>query len=128
MRNPPKRPRPALAVEPLEARELPSTTPAQLALPAQETFDKTAVGALPAGWSQWSSEAAFAASPGTGASGSSGLATAGDRGQAARTWASASQPADVRASADVFANSLVPAQVFVRGRNLDTTRPTYYAV
>jgi hypothetical protein len=128
MRNPPKRPRPALAVEPLEARELPSTTPAQLALPAQETFDKTAVGALPAGWSQWSSEAAFAVSPGSGTSRSSGLATTGDSGQAARTWATASQPADVRASADIFANSLVPAQVFVRGRNLDTTRPTYYAV
>jgi hypothetical protein len=113
-------------VERLEARELPSASPALV--PAQEKFDTTAVGALPAGWSQWSSEDAFAVSSGAGASRSAGLASTGDSSQSARTWAGASQPADVRASADVLVNSLAPAQVFVRGSKLDTTAPTYYAV
>ncbi|HEV2948843.1 MAG TPA: Ig-like domain-containing protein, partial [Gemmataceae bacterium] len=38
------------------------------------------------------------------------------------------EPADVVASADVFVNSLVPAQVLVRGKFLDTATPTYYAL
>jgi hypothetical protein len=127
MRNPAKRLRPALTVETLERRDLLSAAPGQVTLLAQEPFDKTAAGALPSGWSQWSSQAAFTVSSGTGASGSSGLVSSGDSGQAARAWVT-SKPADVRASADVFVNSLVPSQVFVRGSNLDTTRPTYYSV
>jgi hypothetical protein len=127
MPNPLQRPRPPLAVEPLEARELPSVAPAPVVL-AQENFDRTAVGALPANWSQWSSQDGFAVSPTAGAAKSSGLAATGDSGQTARTWATASQPANVRASADVLVNSLVPAQVFVRGGNLGTAKPTYYAV
>src|SRR5262249_19644093 len=35
---------------------------------------------------------------------------------------------DIQVQADVYVNSLAPVQIFARGRDLDTTSPTYYAV
>ena len=46
----------------------------------------------------------------------------------ARTWLAMIEPADIQASAAVFINSLIPAEVIVRGKWLDTTTPSYYAV
>jgi hypothetical protein len=46
----------------------------------------------------------------------------------ARAWADVDFPADVQASAAVYLDTLVPAQLFVRGSNLNTAAPTYYAV
>ena len=128
MRTPAQRRRAALAVETLETRVLLSTAPAPAGVVWQQRFDHTAVGALPAGWSQWGSRGAFAASAATGTDETPGLEASGDQGQAARAWVGATQPADVRATADVCVNSAVPGQVFVRGSNLDTTAPTYYAL
>jgi hypothetical protein len=47
---------------------------------------------------------------------------------AARAWLGTPQEADVTASAALYAASLVPAQVLVRGSGLDTSTPSYYAV
>src|SRR5438045_9741988 len=94
-----------LAVERLETRDVPA-----------------AAAALPAGWSQWSSSgaASFAGSAGD-------VASTGTSATTARTWLTGSQSTDVQASAAVHTDSLIPAAVFVRGQNLDTARPTYYA-
>jgi hypothetical protein len=128
MRNLPRRPRTALAVETLEKRELPSGSPPTPAALWQQNFDQTATGTLPGGWTQWSSQGAFGVAAAHGEQGSAGLNAAGDKSQVARTWAPGSQPADVSASVNLFVNSLIPAQVLVRGSNLDTSSPTYYAV
>ena len=97
----------------------------------QQSFDTTAAGAKPAGWSGWSSDAgsAFAAgtlralSPANGFTSNSSSSTS-----AARAWANSDLAADVNASAAVYLDSLVPAQIFVRGSNLTSATPTYYAV
>jgi hypothetical protein len=96
-----------------------------------ESFDSTAVGSMPAGWSQWSSTGGnvFAVSSTLAYSAPNGLAmTASLSSTSARAWLTAQQPADVQVGADVFLNSLIPAQVFARGSNLNSTSPTYYAL
>ena len=97
--------------------------------PLQESFDSTPPGSLPAGWSQWSSGAAsFAVSTAQPESGPAGLASSGASNVTARGWLATSQPADVQASADVFVNALTGTQVLVRGSNLSSDSPTYYAL
>src|SRR5205085_8464610 len=49
-------------------------------------------------------------------------------GTAARAWVAAGFQADVEATAAVYLNSITPAQLFVRGRDLISAAPTYYAV
>jgi hypothetical protein len=95
-----------------------------------EQFDATAAGALPAGWAQWSSagDAPFAASAARAVSVPNGLAaTAAVSSTAARAWPAAFAGADVQASADVYLNSLIPAQVLARGTGLNGPTPSYYA-
>ncbi|HJT78408.1 MAG TPA: Ig-like domain-containing protein, partial [Gemmataceae bacterium] len=116
-----------LAVEALEARELLSAAPLPATPLAQESFDRTATGALPSGWAQYSSQGDFAVGAGGNAR-SAGLSTAGSGSLAARAWVSAAQPADVQANVQIFANNASPAQLVVRGSNLDTAAPTYYAL
>ncbi len=114
-----------LRPEALEAREAPTVTPW-----AAEPFDKPA-GALPAGWSQWSStgDTAFAVSPARPLHGAGALAlTANLSTLAARSWLGAAVPADAQVSAAVYVDTLIPAQILARGRSLDTARPTYYAL
>src|SRR5262249_48106328 len=48
-------------------------------------------------------------------------------GLSARAWLDLPMPADAQVSASVYLDSLIPAQLFVRGSNLDTATPTYYA-
>jgi hypothetical protein len=96
-----------------------------------ESFDGTAAGALPAGWSQWSStgQAAFAVTTAQAVSAPNGLAmTAASSSLAARAWVAAPQPADVQVSASVRLDSLIPAQVLARGSNLNGAAPSYYAL
>src|SRR5947207_3220275 len=114
----------ALAVECLEARELLAVAVPPPTL-AQESFDTTHHGALPTSWDQWSSKGAFAATP--AADGGVEMTSTAATGQAARAWFNTAGPADVQASAGVFLDSLVPAQVLVRGSNLNTATPTFYA-
>jgi hypothetical protein len=115
-----------LHVRPLEPRLAPSASPLGL-----ETFDTTATGSLPSGWSQWSSDGStpFAVSSAHPFSGPNGLAMAtGYSRLAARSWVNAAAPADVQVSADVFLDTLIPAQVFARGSGLATATPTHYAL
>ena len=116
---------PSLGLEMLEARLVPSGVPL-----LQQSFDGTPIGALPSGWSQWSSNgsAAFAVSSAQPLSGPNGLASSAASNVSARAWAATAEPADVQATADVFVNDLTPAQVLARGSNLNTTTPTYYAL
>jgi hypothetical protein len=97
----------------------------------EESFDSTPVGRLPTGWDQWSTTGSsiFGVSssrPLTGSHNlSSSVPTSGVKG---RAWVGLIEPADVQASADVFVDSLIPAQVLVRGKFLDTPTPSYYSV
>jgi hypothetical protein len=93
-----------------------------------QSFDTTAVGAVPTGWQTWSSgNGNFATSTGLAESGANGFASTGGSNTSSRAWSTTSLPADVDASAAVYLNSLIPAQVFIRGSNLNTATPTYYA-
>jgi hypothetical protein len=116
-------------VEALESRETPSVSPlAANNTVYRETFDNTPVGALPTGWSQWSTGGRFGASTLHAVSGKHGLTANDGADQQARAWINAVLPADVQASADVYIDNLIPAVVFVRGSNLGSNNPTCYAV
>jgi hypothetical protein len=96
-----------------------------------EHFDSTAVGALPAGWTQSSSagDKPFAVAAGSAVSTPNVLAmTATLSNTAARAWPTGYSGTDLQVGADVFVNSIIPAQVFARGTNLTGTTPSYYAV
>jgi hypothetical protein len=96
-----------------------------------ESFDTTALGSLPAGWKQASSDgsAAFRVTTGTALSPANGLSVvASTSNLSARAWLAAAEPADLRVGAAVYASSLIPAQLVARGANLDTAAPTYYAL
>src|SRR5262249_47547033 len=94
-----------------------------------QTFDRAALHTLPVGWSQWSNEGPFGVSTTQPLStANAGLTIAGPADLVAQTWIDGGLPADLQASVSVFADSLIPAQLFVRGNNLQTARPSYYAV
>ncbi|HZT83568.1 MAG TPA: hypothetical protein VFA26_25280, partial [Gemmataceae bacterium] len=94
----------------------------------RESFDGAQPGTLPAAWGRWTTGGCtFAVAAGKALSAPNGLAAAGGSGAAGRAWVKAPAPADVQAGAAVFLNSLVPAQVFIRGRDLDSATPTLYA-
>jgi hypothetical protein len=100
------------------------------ALDLKESFDKTAPGQLPTGWSRWSNtrDVSFAVSAAKPLSGANGLASSGGSRVAARAWLDKPRPADVQAGAAVLLDTLIPVQVLVRGTHLDTASPSYYAV
>jgi hypothetical protein len=91
-------------------------------LPAPSAFAAQPADSVPVGWSAWGSDgdAGFRT---TG----SALASSGGSTRASRAWLSAELPEDVTATATVLVDSLIPAQVIARGRDLNTSRPTYYA-
>jgi hypothetical protein len=94
-----------------------------------ESFDNTAAGSLPSGWSRWTSgSGGFAVSTANPQNGPAGLASFGASADSERAWLATSQPANIQASASVFVNSLVPGQVLVRGSNLNSASPTYYGL
>ena len=94
-----------------------------------ESFDHVPVGSTPPGWRTWTagSPGGFAVTAGRSVSPSRGLTSSGGSSTASRAWASTGLPADVTASVAVYLDSLVPAQLFVRGANLNGPAPTYYA-
>jgi hypothetical protein len=97
---------------------------------ATESFDGWPVATLPSGWAQWSStgNSAFAISSALALSAPNGLAaTASISSLAARAWVTSQQAADSQATAAIFLNTQIPAQVFLRGSNLNTAIPSYYA-
>jgi hypothetical protein len=95
----------------------------------RESFDTTPPGSVPAGWQSWNGGAAggFGVTTPLANSPANGFTSTGGTSTANRAWAGTALPGDVDAAASVFLNSLIPAQVFVRGSNLDGTTPTYYA-
>ena len=112
-------------LEALEAREVPAATPWLV-----ESFQRGPVKGLPAGWSDSASSGAARFQVDT----HSGLGDKGllesDTGSAAgaRAWLSAPFARDVEASAALLLNSSAPARLFIRGQNLTTSAPSYYAV
>lgn len=94
-----------------------------------ERFDTTAAGATPANWQKWASDAtaSLGATAARSLSPTKGYASTGNSPTANRAWAEEELPADVAATAAVYLDTLIPARVFVRGTDLDTTTPTYYA-
>ena len=94
-----------------------------------ENFNAASVGGVPSGWSRWSSDGSL----GFGASSSKvidglSLASSGTSTRASRAWSDETLSSDVQASASIYVDSLIPAQIFVRGSDLTTATPDYYAV
>jgi hypothetical protein len=115
---------PPLSLEGLEPREVPAAGPWLV-----EPFHHGTANGLPGGWSQWSNDRtqSFHVDPGAGLGDQGRLVTDGASNTASRAWLSAPFAADVETSAAVYLNSTTPVQLFVRGANLNTTTPTYYA-
>lgn len=95
-----------------------------------ESFDATTPPAIPAGWSNWSSDGLPRSRVGIDkfTSGTRSLAFDGASNTLARLWSNLGLGADVQASATVFADSLISSGVIVRGSALQTATPTYYSL
>lgn len=95
-----------------------------------QDFDPTGSGLLPAGWRQWHNQESdsFQISREQSALVGSNVltSTAASTGEA-RAWLDANLPADLQVAASVYLNSLIPAELIARGKNLGTASPTYYA-
>jgi len=121
----PQSPRPLSSpIEALEPREVPSGSPWLV-----EAFQRGPSAGLPRGWSQWSSDGTrdFAVSTAGGLGDSGQLVGSVPTGVTARAWLTNGYSADVETSAAVFLNSTASAHLYVRGQNLDTPTPSYYA-
>jgi hypothetical protein len=110
----------------LEPRELPAAGTWLV-----EPFQRSTATGLPGGWAQWSSDHSRVFqvdrnAPGLGDQGR--LESSAPSTTSGRAWLSAPFAADVETSAAVFLNSAVPVQLFVRGRDLSSSTPSYYAV
>ena len=109
---------------------VPPPPPPPVRVGVEQAFDTTAAGTVPSGWTGWASSTGgtFLATTDRAVTPGNGFASAGTSATTARGWSNTVLPADTDASAAVYLDSLIPAQVFVRGANLDTAKPTYYAV
>lgn len=96
----------------------------------RESFDSTPPGTRPAGWSGWANDgnSGFAANSSRALSPVNGFSSLGGSSSWSRAWADSDLPADVNASVAIYLDSLIPAQILVRGSRLETASPTYYAV
>jgi hypothetical protein len=115
-----------LQLEALESREAPSASPWLV-----ENFDSTSLGSLPWGWSQWSSSGYQAFRVGSNPTVSGGhdlAASASISNLTSRAWTNTLAPADVQVSANIYLDSLSPAQVVLRGTGLNSATSTYYAL
>lgn len=95
-----------------------------------QSFDTTAVGSLPTGWTSWKNDgtAGFAVSSSRPLSPARGLSTTGSSPSQSRAWFATALPADTQVSAAVFADSVIPVVLFTRGANLASATPTYYGL
>src|SRR5262249_19653138 len=125
----PKTTKPAAA--PVEAKPEPQKTEPKLATqgPAiRESFDKAPDGNLPTGWAQWSDlGGTIQLSSAKAASKPNAVMMSGGSKISARAWIKDPQLVDSQASAAIFIEHLIPAQVLVRGKALDSNSPTFYA-
>jgi Bacterial Ig domain len=95
-----------------------------------QSFDTTALNALPTSWASWSSDGADRANvqrtPSLSPVQSLGLdGTTSSRG---RAWLNNAMPADVSVSSAVYTNTLIPSGVFVRGSNLNSASPNFFSL
>jgi hypothetical protein len=92
-------------------------------------FDGNAVGSMPPGWSNWDSSdsGSFQVTDELASSGKNSLMSDGGSDLESRAWLTTLQAADAQIGGSVYLDSLVPAQLILRGRNLDTSSPSYYA-
>jgi hypothetical protein len=114
--------RPHLQLESLEAREVLSVT-------LIETFNNTFPPQLPSDWTQSSNNLStvFSTATDLGVNQSGALlAIAGSR-TAGLTWYNQLVSADTGATVLLKADSLIPAFVFARGSNVETSTPSYLA-
>jgi hypothetical protein len=95
-----------------------------------QSFDSTPVGTLPSGWAGWANDSlgGFKVSTGPALSAPNGFTSNGATNSAALAWYNTQMPAAVNASMAIDLTSLVPAELFVRGSNLQNGAPTYYGV
>ena len=116
----------SLAVERLEGRELPSAGSWLV-----EPFQRGTPTGLPSGWGQWNSDPqnrVFQTDAGGAGLGDQGhLLSSASSVASGRAWLNTNYSADLEVSAAIFLSTTVPVQLLVRGANLNTTAPTYYA-
>lgn len=119
----------SLSLEQLERREVP-VAGAWLVEPFERP---AALSVLPTNWQQWSGVSS--APPvfqvdqaGAGLGGQGRLVSDANSITPGRAWLSTVYSADVEVSAGVYLSSTAQAQLLVRGQNLNTTTPTYYAL
>lgn len=118
-----------LSVEHLERREVPAAG-AWLV----EPFDRAAsASVLPGNWKQWASD--VAAPPvfqvdqvGAGLGGQGRLVADANSVTSGRAWLNTVYSADVEVSAGVYLSGAAQSQLLVRGQNLNSATPSYYAV
>ncbi|MGL6075924.1 MAG: hypothetical protein ACRC8S_17340 [Fimbriiglobus sp.] len=112
-------------LEQLESREVLSSSPWLV-----EAFQRGPVSGMPQGWAQWATDgsADFRVDTGAGLGDQGRLVASANTGSVGRAWLTSSFSADVETSASVFLTSRTSAQLYVRGQNLNTTTPSYYAV
>jgi hypothetical protein len=97
----------------------------------EQDFNGNIVRGLPAGWNSYTNttgQSFLETAHGQPNTGSGAISVSGNSGLVARTWDATVLPADVEVSASLALNSLIPAQLFLRGQNLATDSPDYYAV
>src|SRR5262249_2419585 len=96
----------------------------------RDNFQNDTPGTLPAQWNQWNSnqQPGFLVSSENGLNSPNSLASDGTSDQYSRTWLNTALGPDTQISAAVYLNSLVNGELLVRGQNLDSNTPSYYAV
>jgi hypothetical protein len=84
---------------------------------------------MPPGWAQWSANnsGSFLTSSNRSLSGPNGVVSSASN-VTSRSWWNTQQPANVQAGAALYLDSLIPARLFVRGKNLNTSTPSFYAL
>lgn len=95
-----------------------------------ESFDTTRPNPLPANWQQWANDGTPASVVGNTRSSSpdSALSVGGNSSTSARAWLNSVITADATVDASVYADSLIPSGVLIRGTNLNSATPSYYSL
>ena len=85
---------------------------------------------MPEHFSTWSNDNtnAFTITSATALNPSQAITVNGRSNTAARAWYNATQPKDVTASVSTRVDTLLPTGLIVRGQQLDTKTPSYYAL
>ncbi len=96
----------------------------------KQAFDTTAAASVPTNWQTWTNNhpVAFAVGTTRSLSTAQAMTSNGASNTESRAWLGTAIAADASATAAVYADSLVPAGVFVRGRGLATAQPSYYSL